>query len=303
MRHAHDNPINQALRRAVPLDEQRLTAAWDADPARQALLGEILSIPVPGAGRDAGAPARAGHRHRRRPLTLLVATAVALVTLTGGALASGLFSADPRDVRAVVDDRNAREAEMHVPGWRPQLDAETVMCVYGPGDTERGTSPASSGPIDAPLRAKDLIDTCAKGAGAHRFEPGSVKLCVTPWNQLAPNDPGHGMSGRYHLPVVLSASGSCEDAGFAQANTGSLLEDLNRRRAVEITLLAIVPKDLCKGRNEVIRLAKERVAALGEPLTITVKGPEDGGGCWGVEAVFWGAATVFIEPREERRER
>jgi hypothetical protein len=52
---------------------------------------------------------------------------------------------------------------------------------------------------------------------------------------------------------------------------------------------------ICVGRDEAERRARERVAAAGEPLMVTVMADE--GRCWEVNTVFWETDEVLVTPR------
>jgi hypothetical protein len=97
------------------------------------------------------------------------------------------------------------------------------------------------------------------------------------------------------MPVVLLRGGTCQRAGYRPADATKLLADVNRRREVEIGILAAVRPDQCAGRAEAERRARERVARSGEPLKVTVL--EDVGHCWAVNTVSWESDELLVSTR------
>jgi hypothetical protein len=268
------DPVDQAVGRASPVRDEQVAEAWHASPAKQALFEEITGVPV-----------RRSRRSRLpRRVAVLLAASLAVAAMGGAAVASGIFDPDPADL-AVVHEQGKAAADVHLPGWRPELNAETVDCVFGPGEGDVVRTPAANGPLDKALEAKDLITECSAYTDAGRFDASKAELCTGP----------SGGDGRSPMPVVLLRGGPCEQAGYRTADTAELLADVNHRREVEIGLLAVVPPDTCVGREEAERRATARVAATGEPLDVPVI--EDEGRCWEVDTVIWETDTVLVVPR------
>jgi hypothetical protein len=268
------------LRREAPVTDERLAAPWRASSARQVLL-EATGDEAGGAG---GADVRR-HLGRRRGGALLFAAALALAALGGTAVASGIFRPDPRDAAEVIDQGQAVEGPMHAPGWRPELNAERVQCFYDGGG--RAETTASAGPLDAELRAEDLVAACARGG---RIDRRAARLCALPAVPLRRNP----------KPVVLGFDGACERYGlsdterFVEADRERLLADINRRRQVEVAILAVYPKldGSCHPRSEIVRLVRQRIATTGLPLEIRIAGTD--WPCWYVEGVQWDDNAVMV---------
>lgn len=88
MTHDHEHPIDDFVRRAVGVDEEKVTAAWSASRAKQALLQEITSMP-PTTIREPAIntqPASRPRWLRRVPALAGVVSLIAAALLFGPAL-------------------------------------------------------------------------------------------------------------------------------------------------------------------------------------------------------------------------
>jgi hypothetical protein len=258
--------------------DEDVERAWRGSPASRALLDEITGAPVTAlrAGRTG--------RGSRRTIVLLAAV-LALAAIGGGAVAAGVFDPDPADV-ATVTELAKEAAEVHGPGWRPELNAEQVLCMYGKRQVDGLRTMASSGPLDAALTKADLFGECSRGAGTTKLDQSRMTLCTGP----------SGGDGRAVLPVVLARGGDCRAAGFDPADEAALLTDVNRRRQVELTILAAQPVGRCVPEAELRQLVKARIEATREPLDLI--DTEDKGKCWRIQALFWETDDVMIGPDE-----
>lgn len=265
------------LGRAAPVTDERLAGPWRASSARQVMLEAIED--------EAGTAAVPRHRGRRRGGALLLAAALTLAALGGTAVASGIFRPDPRDAAAVVNQGQATEGPLHAPGWRTELNAERVQCFYDGGD--RAETTASDGPLDAELRAEDLVAACDNGG---RVDMRAAKLCALPAGPLRRNP----------KPVVLAFDGTCERYGLSDAepfvtvDAERLLADINLRRQVEVAIRAADPKldGKCHPKAEIVRLVKRRLATTGLRLEVRVTGTD--WPCWYVEGVQWDDNAVMV---------
>jgi hypothetical protein len=265
------------LRQAAPVTDERLAAPWQASSARQVMLEAIDD--------EAGATAVRRHRGRRRGGALLLAAALTLAALGGTAVASGIFRPDPRDAATVVNQGQATEGPLHAPGWRTELNAERVQCVYDGGG--RAETTASAGPLEAELRVEDLVAACAQGG---RVDSGGAKLCALPAGPLRRNP----------KPVVLGFDGACQRYGLSDAepfvvvDAERLLADINLRRQVEVAVLAVDPKldGTCHPKSEIVRLVRQRLATTGLRLEIRSTGTD--WPCWYVEGVQWDDNAVMV---------
>lgn len=172
--------------------------------------------------------------------------------------------------------------------WAPERvkrDSRSAKDLEGPSIGVVTT--ASDGPVDQPLRASDFIKECASGTDGGNFDASTARLCTR----------AQEGGGRSPLPVVLLKARSCQRAGYQPADEGRLMNDVNHRRDVEIGLLAAVRQDECIGPEAAERRAKERVAASGTSLHVTLLDSGDDGHCWAVVSVAWDRDDVVVSTR------
>ena len=206
---------------------------------------------------------------RTRAVAVLVA---AVMTLSTGAVASGLFQPDPQDLDTLVADA-AEHAEVHLPGWRPVLRAETVWCFYD-SSTHVDTL-VSDFPLDEPL-TKDLIATeCTSGNDMLRSgmagPPGEMTFCAA---RISDEAYQHRVDERREpllagdlsratplVPVVLGWQAVCEQVDLDISPAMSLspltqtdIDRINRVREVEVTLRATAMQQ-CISYDEAIETA------------------------------------------------
>ena len=270
------------LRQEAPVTDERLAAPWHASSAKRVMLEELGAEPA-----EAEITAMRPHRGGRRRGALLLAAVLTVAALGGTAVASGVFRPDPRDAVKVVNQGQAAEGSVHAPGWRTELDAERVQCLYGDGQGDRMETTASSGSLDADLRVEDLVAACAGGG---RIDPHAAKLCALP----------AGLLRRNPKPVLLGFNGPCERYGldnadrFVEVDAERLLADINLRRQVEVAIRAVDPKldGKCHPKSEIMRLVKRRIATTGLQLEIRTAGTD--WPCWYVEGVVWDDNAVMV---------
>jgi hypothetical protein len=252
------------------LDELRA-----ADPARE--LDFDRAVRTPRAQRAfLSIVSRDGPWHRRRLsrrgfVTMVAAATVALSAV--GAVASGLFSPDPQDVQGILD-ASAEHTDVHLPGWRPVLNSETVWCLYDNGHSVSTT--ASGFPLDETLTVDRLISECRTNDVARMVGvPDELTICdgvqanAVIDQQLAG---GRIVSGdadsRPAFPVVLGWDADCataEVSGLRQLQLRDFtgIEAINRWREVEVRLDSF-GIDRCLRRTEAIQVATEAAEALGD---------------------------------------
>jgi hypothetical protein len=223
-------------------------------------------------------------RRRRAIAPRALAVAVAISALGGGAAfaLSKTAAPDPQHV-ARVEQQWAPGQAQHVPSWRPEIDAERIVCDYQHVGRTPGLvyTPASGFPAAEPFTQAKLVDECRSDTDAVRTAPvrEPALLCaITP--------PGE----QFAVPAVTFGVASCRQASLNDASAG-LLDERNRMRRDEVAIRA-VPSD-CPSVAEATTWVREQVAATGAPLRIlpTEEYPE--GQCW-VPFVKWGRGEVRI---------
>lgn len=231
---------------------------------------------------ETGARQRAPRRRARAFARSVVATVV-----VGGLGATGAYAwsqRGPDPEQAATVKRQSRAAvPVHRPGWRPELDAERVVCDYqGLGRaTAVVYSYASAFPLAEPLTPSRLVSECRSGTDVTAGDPVArpATLCaVTP--------PGE----RLAVPVVTFGSAGCAAPGLSAA-PNALLDQRNRLRRAE-TAIRAVPQD-CPTAAEARTWVDEQVAASGESLRILPVEASAGGRCY-LPFVHWGRGEVEI---------
>jgi hypothetical protein len=222
---------------------------------------------------------------RRRARTLV--RSVVAATVVGGLGATGAYAwsqRGPDPQQAATVKRHSRSAvPVHRPGWRPELDAERVVCDYqGLGRaTNVVYSYASAFPLAEPLTQSRLVDECRSGTDATTGNPvtGAATLCaVTP--------PGE----RLAVPVVTFGSAGCDTPGLSAA-PNALLDERNRLRRAE-TAIRAVPQD-CPTADQARTWVEEQVAGSGESLRLLPVESYPSGRCF-LPFVHWGRGEVEI---------
>lgn len=211
-------------------------------------------------------------RPRTRPRRLVVAsTAAAVMVATSvGALATGVFNPDPADVTTILDDADAI-ADLHIEGWRPELSAEGVWCVYDDGS--QISTLASDFPLDQPLTVDALVAVCTDGNDLVRGMPSpptdttvcgatltdeevEQRLAAAGLASATVTDGGQ----RHRFPVVLGWRADCATVDLGDASTVHLspltsLDQINEVREIEIGLKAAASE--CLTQDEAFALAEE----------------------------------------------
>lgn len=295
-----DHPIDEHVRRVDPVDAQQATALWSDSRAKQALFEEITGMPL----HTEHDPTAAVEPLRRRPtsprrLASLLAAMLLFTTLAGTAIARGVFTPDPQDVDALLENDEVRTRHGFVlPGSREGLDAESVVCVWADGqsDVPDGANDvlitnASDGRLDAPITVDDLTSECATGTDSATLDPGTATLCASE-------------EGDVTIPAVLFAGQDCAAAGYQPADVPALLADINHRRQVEIAFRSIAGNqpETCLPADEAARLVEAQITRVDEPFQMEYAGYgvvgrllPGGGDCVSVN-VFWADHTVLLGP-------
>jgi hypothetical protein len=258
----------ELIRRSNPVPDPNQLPGPDS-PAAQAMLAKITDV-----SHEDTAPSP--RRYRRR--TTLIAAALFVLTGAAAAVAAGVFSPDPADVEAVLEE-SADAAAVHLEGWRPELSTESVWCMYGP--SEGAATTASGYALDLPMTIDLLIQECATDNDVARNQPNTptvFTLCEATFTddvysfKLASSGEtilaGDLDAARPGFPVVLAWETDCETTQLETSWDVELqplagLDDVNVARQIEIELKAESARR-CVPRDEADALAAQARQRLGD---------------------------------------
>jgi hypothetical protein len=222
--------------------------------------------------------------HLRAHRRWAYATGTALLIGTGAAgaaFASGNDGPSPRHAHSVehaLDDHGA----IHAPGWRQELDAETVQCFRSTNDGPPQLivrTKASEFPIEELLTRERLVDECALGTDAARqiggFDPAGASTCVS-------------RSAVRVAAVVLGG-----DCGELAKMTDDDLRRLNELRAVEVAMLAIPSATECPTIAEATKWARHQLIEADVQASVSVMDEGDRA-CYRPVA-YWDDAQVLVQ--------
>ena len=286
------------IRHADPAD------GLDRDPdgaAARRLLSRIRATSEPVRPR----------RRRKRTVAVLAAAAMAIST---GAVASGMFEPDPQDLDTIITEAS-EHADVHLPGWRPSLRAETVWCFY-----DRSTyanTPVSEFPLDEALTKDRIATECTSGndmvRSGHAAASGDLTFCSANIPEEAylrrveerrePVLAGDVSKASALMPIVLSWQTDCDKVELDVEPPMSLsplnqadIDRINRVREAEITFRATAMQQ-CISYDEAIQTAAQARQNLdGEwPL---IEGPDGNGSaeCHQLWIEQWGLLSLQGRP-------
>lgn len=275
-------------------------AGLDRDPdaaAARRLLSRI---------RATGEPARP-RRRRKRTVAVLAAAAMAIST---GAVASGLFEPDPQDLDTIITDAS-EHADVHLPGWRPSLRAETVWCFY-----DRSTyanTPVSEFPLDEALTKDRIATECTSGNDMVRSGQAEVAEDVTfctaairdeayqrrVEERREPALAGDLSEATALVPIVLGWQADCDQVELDVDPAMSLsslnqadIDRINRVREAEVTLRATAMQQ-CISYDEAIQTAAQvRQSLDGEWPLIEGPGGDGSAECHQLWIDEWGLLSL-----------
>jgi hypothetical protein len=279
-----------------------------ADPIAAARQRELLLVAIDAEIQPPVTPTRHAHRPRAQSwrLRVLLGAATLAIAGLGTAVAVSTITPDRNDV-ATIERRATSVAPGHTPGWRPELNAETVGCDYKAlpqsslpeGFPSIAQGSASGFPLAQALTEDDLVTECASGTDAVREHPvtgASHVLCVAHSPEIptaqrtAGRTIGEGTPKQAEVPVVVFASASCSTAGYEPPARG-LLDDINRRRQQEAAILAV--PGTCPSHDEALDWTLDHIHTTGITVTLIDEGTSPGGSCY-LPAVHWNEGTVYI---------
>jgi hypothetical protein len=219
--------------------------------------------------------------HRRWAL----ATGSAL--LIGGVAAGAAVAVDddspkPQDALAVEQALTPPDGEIHLPGWRQELSAESVQCFVGMDEGPPRLlvrTQASEFPLEELLTRERLVDECASGNDAARQGQGldteGASTCVS------------RSSGR---TAVVILSGSC---GELSRLTDDDLARLNRLRALETAMLAVPSALGCPTQDQATQWAEDRLAEFDVAASVSLMDEGDRA-CYRPVA-YWDNTEVLVQ--------
>ena len=167
---------------------------------------------------------------------------------------------DPAEVARAQEVFDALRGPLGEGGRRWSLVAERVTCELPGPDGDAGGS-ASGFPLGDLMTVDHLVEFCTHGNDIARmndgFDPTVAHVCIG--------------GGEYPLAVVVLDGRDCAQLDTPLGPmTDAAMEDLNRRRAVEIAVLA-APQD-CPTEDEARAWVDEVLAARGVDLPVEVDG-------------------------------
>lgn len=249
-----------------------------SEVARQrALLTEAIAVEAELHAILSGASGTSGARTKRLVSVKRVAVAIVGVAAlsTGVAAAASRLAPDPH-LAAVLEHHYRSEADVSIAGWRPSLNAETVVCDYRSLSLAYPAAEtfASDFPLAQAMTEADLIDECVSGNDVVRDRP----LTTTP-HSLCVFD-----GDRSPIPVVVFGA-TCDASGDEPA-PASLLDELNRERRLEVAIVAAPGQ--CPSHADAIAWVRRQVARSGLHLQIIDR---PGGHCY-LPHVYWAEGAV-----------
>jgi hypothetical protein len=226
-------------------------------------------------------------RPTRRVSRIVVRTLAATLAVIGvggtAAFAVTRLAPDAKDA-ATVNRHYRSSAPVHRPGWRPELDAEHVVCDYrGLGLQTTGVYSFASGfPLAGSLTQARLVAECRSGTDATASGGAPIAARAT---LCAVTPPGEHLA----VPVVTFVAQGCAPPLSAAAPT--LLDERNRMRRAE-TAIRAVPQQ-CPTVAEARSWVDQQLAAYGKGLHLLPVETYPGGRCY-LPFVHWGRGEVEI---------
>lgn len=211
------------------------------------------------AARDAQPdPSTNGHRWSGRTAAGIIA---AVLLIGGGAAAAVGFAIDRDQAQRVADDF-ASEADIHLDGWRPPLDAENVTCTESSSGVWSETY-ASDFRLHEPLTEEALIAECRTGSDMGFSQEDT---------------PAVACSRGSAYPELLVVIGGNHCPNDAARLTETTLRRVNELRAVEVAVLTAAESQ-CPTFNQAVTAAESVFAQFNE--TIAIRSFDDPRpGCW-----------------------
>jgi len=260
-------------------------------PEGQEILRAILEAPP---------EVRSVGRTPRRAIGGLIAGAV---LASAGAVAAAVMmnGPDPQQSAQVEADLSS-EAKIHLDGWRPELAAEDVVCLF-PETEEKGLyTSASEFALKERLTSEELARECTEGNdwasklaqdGVGPFSVDTATLCIseegaypkavvgvdgidcsaTPVEDYLLDEQGEGVFDENGNPVLTYVQ--------ARVMTPEDLKELNSMRAIEVAVLAVPSEKGCPTNEEATEWAEARLEEFGVS-GLDTRSSGGGDGCYRV---------------------
>ena len=293
------NDLIEEVRLLAPAVEPRSEIARSRQRAK---LADAIALEASGA-------VKAVRSHRRGARRWIPAgAAIAGLALAGGGIAAAvtLLGPTPQQAKSIYQHYYPNQGAGHIPGTRPTLNAELVLCDYRdvpslPADSQllpkdNSGNPvfveafASNEPLTESLTEESLISACVNEPTSLRDAaiPASVPatLCVT--GQPTSANPGD-------WPVVVFGNTTCDAAGDGPAADG-LLDQINQHRSIEAAIDAV--PESCPTEAQAVNWVKNELANLdlNYPVQATDAGP--GGTCYLPYVQWWQFAGTTGNPEQ-----
>ncbi len=291
----------------VIVDRVRQLAPPAEDPSelQTARQRRVVMLSVTGVAGPIGADLgtvekRAAGRHRRsRRHWAWLPTGVVMVAVTCGGIAAALtvFGPTPQQAQRITNAFQPDKGAGLVPGTRPSLNSESVLCQISGNPNPPGTTQASDAPMTRPLTAEMLVSACQHSDVVNMQ---TSRISVTPATLCVTTQPGAQTGEPTGWPVVVLGSSSCSGAGDAPPPS-DVMAQVNRRRSVEAAIIAI--PEPCPTKDQTIRWVRQQLAALHENMNILEADVGVPGGICYLPTVHWvfpptGGPTVEVNAHQ-----
>jgi hypothetical protein len=250
------------------------------------------------------APVATVRRSPRRALTGLIAAAV---LASAGAVAAQVAMDRPDERQSAQVERDFRaQAGAHLDGWRPELSAERVRCLF-PATQDPLVTFASDFPLDGALTLQRLAQACAEGNdwakkleqdGVGPFDASAATICVTEESAYPKTVVGVGgidcsATALRELVPDEEADAAVYEETATRAMTSEDLQELNRMRAIEVAVLAVGGDNGCPTREQALQWTDARLREY-SVADLQVHARNSGEGCYRGR-IDWQAGEVWVD--------
>ncbi len=258
----HDVIVDRVRQLAHPVEDP---SELQTSRQKRELMLTVTGTGAPiGADRDPVDERSANRRRRSRRHWAWLPTGVVAVAVTFGGIAAAFTVLGPTSQQAqrITNAFQPDNGAGLVPGTRPTLNSESVLCQVSGNPNPPGSTQASDAPMTEPLTAEMLVGACQHsdvvGVQTSQVPVTPATLCVTTQPAAQTGEP----TG---WPVVVLGSSSCSGAGDSLPPS-DVMAQVNRRRSVEATIIAI--PETCPTKDQTIRWVREQLATLHESMNI-----------------------------------
>lgn len=266
--------------------EDRLTSVGDHIEPPPDLWNKVEALISAGAAQQTRPHGPAGSGARPPRLVRRVAGGVAVgaaLSIAGVAAAATFGPGLDRDEADRFVEAYESHQDVHLDGWRPELNAERVRCMYEDGRPEAETF-ASEFPLADRMTVEHLIDECTSGNDSARssgdVDREAAELCSE--------------TNALRVPVIATGFPSCANAGLdTVADPEHFLEALHQRRAFELTMK--ISANRCMDHDEAEAWLDDGLGHTPDPLTQSDEFDNPLGPCWNVW-IMWDQGLIYLQP-------